>query len=568
MLLFKRLEVKNLATIGDEFITVDLNRHKTTVVYGENGTSKSSLMLESLCFCLYNKPYKKIKLGELVNNKNVKGLEVRLTFNKNNDKYIIHRGYKPQFLTITRNGEVLPQTMTQQAFIEEELLEVPYSTFKQIIAMGKADYTSFISLPLDKRRQFVESILNTSVYRAMLEKHKENQKALQAKISDEEHEIRLQEKLLSQHFETVKTLKKNLDEANKEEISSKKAEQDELKQALEKLNTSFNKEEYDGKKQEAKEVKAGISKIETFKFSLAQKLKDQQQFLSFIQTTETCPTCKQAITEAHKQSIKEEQEGIIQELKDKEDKLNSKCEDLISHQEEIDNKINNLDAILFNIRDNETKLSNVIRDLDRLTKQTNNKQEDKTVNELKEKMKEVKSSLEAHKTSLSLLQEQQEVYKETLWLLSDGGIKAIVIKKYLPVINSLINEYVSQLGLFATVSFDEDFKETIKKRGFDNFSFYQLSEGEKLRVDLSIMLAWREVAAMKAGLKTNLLIMDEIFNTSMDYQGCKAFIDILNSKDNQNTFIISPNAEDILDLCHSSIHLKKIKGFTEIVNNW
>ena len=553
MLLFKRLEVKNLATIGDEFITIDLNRHKTTVVYGENGTSKSSLMLESLCFCLYNKPYKKIKLGELVNNRNVKGLEVRLTFAKNNDAYIIHRGYKPQFLTITRNGEVLPQTMTQQSFIEEELLEVPYSTFKQII-----------SLPLDKRRQFVESILNTSVYRAMLDKHKENQKILQAKISDEEHEIRLQEKLLSQHFETVKTLKKNLEDANKEEINAKQVELDELKQALEKLNKAFNKEEYDGKKQEASEVKTSIKKIETFKFSLAQKLKDQQQFLSFIQTTETCPTCKQNITEAHKQSIKEEQEGIIQELKDKEDKLNSKCEDLITQQEEIDNKINNLEAILFNIRDNETKLSSVIRDLDRLTKATSNKQEDKTVNELKEKMKEVKTSLEAHKTSLALLQEQQEVYKETLWLLSDGGIKAIVIKKYLPVINNLINEYVSQLGLFATVSFDEDFKETIKKRGFDNFTFYQLSEGEKLRVDLSILLAWREVAAMKAGLKTNLLIMDEIFNTSMDYQGCKAFIDILNSKDNQNTFIISPNAEDILDLCHSSIHLKKIKGFTEI----
>lgn len=566
MLYFKRLEVKNLATIGDEFITIDLNRHKTTVVYGENGTSKSSLMLESLCFCLHNKPYKKIKLSELVNNRNAKGLEVRLTFNKNNDEYIIHRGYKPQFLTITRNGEALPQTMTQQSFIEEELLEVPYSTFKQIIAMGKADYTSFISLPLDKRRQFVESILNTSVYRAMLEKHKENQKALQAKISDEEHEIRLQEKLLSQHFETVKTLKKNLDEANKEEISSKESELANLKQALEKLNNSFNKDEYDANKKELQEVKNGFKKVDTFKFSLNQKLNEQKDFLNFIQTTETCPTCKQAITNEHKQLIKEEQEGIIQELKGKEDKLNTKTEELIARQEEIECKINDLEAILFNIRDNENKLSSVINDLDRLAKQSKAKKEDKTINDLKEKMKEVKASLDAHKAKLSLLQEQQEVYKETLWLLSDGGIKAIVVKKYLPVINSLINEYVSQLGLFATVSFDEDFKETIKKRGFDNFSFYQLSEGEKLRVDLSIMLAWREVAAMKAGLKTNLLIMDEIFNTSMDYQGCKAFIDILNSKDNQNTFIISPNAEDILDLCHSSIHLKKVKGFTEIVD--
>lgn len=566
---FKKIRMKNLGTVGDNWLEIQLDRNVTTMVYGDNGVGKSMTMLDSIMYALFGKPFKKIKIGDMVNTRNQKGMEVEITFFKGKDEYLIQRGYKPAKFVVYKNKEILPHNNEMQEYLEEHVIGVPYNTFKQIVVMGKANYQSFFDIPKDKRREFVETILDISVFREMLVIHKENVKAIQAELQDMQKERQHIGHMMESTAQFIRTLTDNVKESQNKELTLLDEEIKTVKDKLKELliaNPEINKE--------IQELEAGIKKA-TDKIKQASDIRSKvshnkeltEKMVAFLANNQICPTCKQEITEEHKSHMDEEHSASLA----KDYTVLAKCKEVIDAQDELREEYtaqyNNLMAIRFNIksleqRNNELniKKSSLIAKMESST----GEKEDHSVTELKEKLAGyIKTAKEIDK-KIKEIEYKQIIYGDVSNLLSDSGIKAIVINKYLSQINHLINKYLTELGLFATVYFDEEFKDTIKKRGFDDFSFNQLSEGEKLRVDLAIMMAWRDIASMKSNLTINLLIMDEVFNNSMDFQGSKAFIDILNSRKNQNTFIISPNAEEIIDMCHSSIKLTKEDGFATI----
>lgn len=558
---FTKFKCKNLATIGDEFITVELDRNPTTVVYGANGSSKSSLFVDGIMYCLYGKPFKKIKISDLVNNRNQRGLLTEIEFYKGKDHYKIVRGYKPQVFEIYMNGEKLPEKTSQQELLDKEIIGVPYPTFRQIVVMGKANYQSFMDLAKDKRREFVETILDISVFREMLNQHKENYKSLTKSLDFKKKDLEHKGNTLDNYKRVILDLKSQQKQDKEKDIALL---EDEVKALEEELSgISYDENALNDALKIIKEDVAMMQQIEKKKAMFQSKKASYDELLEFLENNEVCPTCKQEIHSSHKDTIREDITTNLNENNDIVKKLDRKKEKLHQRIEKNEEIRNNLTAVKFNI-ERLTNEINMLKNRIHVLVSKPDTTDNDAIKKTKQKAKDELVAYKALEQEIEDLKIKLSVYDDATNLLSDTGIKAIVINNYISIINSLINKNLSELGLFATLTFDEEFKDTIKKRGFEDFSYNQLSEGEKLRVDLSIMMAWRDVASMKSGLSCNLLIMDEIFNTSLDYQGCKAFIDILNCNPTQNSFIISPNADDIIDMCRSSIELKKVDGFTVI----
>lgn len=557
---FKTFRAKNLATIGDHFITIHLDRNPTTVIYGDNGVSKSSLMCDGIMFCLYNKPFKKIKIGELVNNVNRKGLLTEITFNKGSDEYTVTRGYNPKVFTITKNGNLLPDTTDLQSYLEENILGIPFNTFKQIVVMGKANYQSFLDLPKDKRREFVETILDISVFRDMLNFHKEEIKRNEQELLTVSIEEEQQEKAVSNTTSIYKTMQNEKETEFKKEIEELLQQKEELQTELNSLRATNLKEIQINMKRVEKKMKSLQENIH----SINVELNMEEKAISKLDKYSTCPTCKQTIDEKHKNHL-HSHFASLKETKDEQlSALQTEVEKCRRLEEALDCKYNDEKAVEYNRERLEKELSTVENKLTKLLDKSSKKEDDALFKKVKLTLKNTINELKATREKKAALQSTKEIHTLASSLLSDKGMKTVVINRFLPQINHFINKNLSDMGLFATIKFDEEFKDDIRKRGFDEFSFNQLSEGEKLRLDLSIMLAWRQIASLKSNLSINLMILDEVFNNSMDYKGAKAFIDILNNTEGQSAFIISPSANEILDLCRGSIYLSKKDGFTII----
>lgn len=572
---FHWVECKNLASVGNMPIRIQLDKSPTTVVLGNNGAGKSSLILDSVCFGLFGKPFRSVTKNQLVNNKNGRDLLVKVEFTRGNDTIQVVRGIKPSIFEIYINDKLVDQsskTRDYQKYFEEVILGIDYVAFTQIVMIGKANYIPFMALNAGARRSFVERVLGLDVFRAMLEVHKSNVDNVNSQIQDHKNDIKVigeriksQERLVT-HIQV--TSQKTIDEKKsalsveietiKAEISRLEADKSEKKDLLDSLDIKIAKDEQTKTSQAITNIRDLLSQIESNRTITTRELK-------FFDANDVCPTCTQPIEHSFKVDAINKRTNRMQQFDKSITELEIRLADTEEANKTASMKIEQAKKLLGDIktltRDIDTltaKLRDLTKELDSVKIETDDlvKEQETLVNlrlELSEKYVAYNAILEESK------------YLDFMTLcLKDSGIKSTIINEYIPTINSIVNQNIKQLGLFATVKLDDQFNEEIKIRGFEAMSYNQLSEGEKLRLDMAIMMAWRDVAKLKSNMSCNLLIMDEIFDSSVDAEGTTAFADLLKSVSNLNVFVITHTPEKLADSFRSFIRLEKVNGFTTL----
>ena len=567
MIIFEKIRWKNFLSSGNSFIEVDLNNNSTTLVVGHNGAGKSTI-LDALCFALFSKPFREIKKEQLVNSINLGGTEVELEFRISSNRYRIKRGIKPNIFEVYQNDELLNQTSTvadYQKQLEHQILKFNYRTFTQVVILGSSTFVPFMELKAPHRREVIEDILDIKIFSVMNMLTKVRLKEIDEQVKDIDRDLTIVENNISTQKEYVAKLDSQLEET----IKSEKEKIEQNKIAVEKYNSHIL-----GLQKEIQTIKDTITdkdntnnkfdKMQNFQAQFQSKLTSCNKHKKFYEDNDNCPTCKQVLSNKQ-EMISDNNKEIM--------KWNQALEDVQKELKTLTNRIEKIRSVETDIRTTEidiakfdqskTELKNIntklTHNIDTLTQQSSD------TGEAKSKLKVLEESQdEFQKTKLSKLEEHDYLHAAKTMLL-DTGIKTKIIKQYLPVINQLINKYLASMDFFVNFRLDGEFKEIIKSRYRDEFSYTSFSEGEKMRINLALLFTWRAIAKMKNSISTNLLLLDEIFDGSLDGQGTDDFLKILNTLDNENVFIISHKTDMIADKFKNVIRYEKVGNFTKVV---
>ena len=570
MIIFKKIRWKNFLSTGNQFTQVDFLEYQTNLIVGTNGAGKSTI-LDALTFALFNKPFRKINKSQLVNTTNEKETLVEVDFEVNNREYVVRRGIKPNVFDIQVNGELLHREAddrTNQKILEENILKVNYKSFTQIVILGSSAFVPFMQLTAPNRREVIEDLLDIRIFSSMnnflkdkVRIEKEQIKSLDLKKDNIKDKILMQENFMKELEEQGKT--------------SVKANQD-------KITTLIDDSEYCSSSNEELEVKVSdltkeqeklsgssqkLLKLNNLKGKITQKVSTITKEHKFFSENVTCPTCTQTIEESFRlnriNDVQSKAKDLNKGLKELEETIESERE-----RERLFTKLSKEITKLNNgISQNNTRISGFqrqIRDLEseiqRITEQSKNRNtEHEKLNEFRENLQKTFENLADKKTEINY-------YDFAYSLLRDDGVKTKIIKKYLPFINQQINRYLQMMDFYINFTLDEEFRETVQSPIHEDFSYASFSEGEKMRIDLALLFTWREVARVKNSVNTNLLIMDEVFDSSLDGFGTEEFLKIIRYiiKD-ANIFVIS-HKTDLLDKFESVIKFDKVKGFSRKIS--
>ena len=569
MIAFKKLRWQNLLSTGNQFTELDLNRSSSTLVVGENGAGKSTF-IEALTFALYGKPYRNINKPQLLNSITGKGLLVELEFSIGKKEYMIRRGMKPNIFEIYQNGEMLNQNAgarDDQEYLEKNILKLNFKSFSQIVVLGSANYVPFMQLPSMQRRAVVEDLLDIQIFSVMNSLLKDKINSNRTELSDIEYKINLCVQKIEMHSKHIDALKSNNDEL----IQQKRDKIEEHDKAI-----VLHKITVDGLMSQVEELNAQVAdqnKIESRKNKLVQmeasledRIRKLNKEIQFFHDHDNCPTCKQGIDHDFKTTTVEVRSTKKVEV---EEALNKLETEIKTTQERL-TFINNTNAQIqhFNtsIQSNNQQITfyqryitDLNKEIEALVEQGNKIHTDMDDTESYEK------ELTGHNKQKELLSKQKAVYEVAAHLLKDTGIKTKIIKQYVPIMNKLINKYLAAMDFFVNFELDDQFNETIKSRFRDEFSYASFSEGEKMRIDLALMFTWRAIAKLRNSASTNLLIMDEVFDSSLDSSGTEEFLKILETlTQDTNTFIISHKGDQLFDRFHSIIKFEKHSNFSRI----
>ena len=569
MLIFRNIKWKNLLSTGNNFTEIQLDANDNTLVVGGNGSGKSTL-LDALCFALFGKPFRNINKPQLLNSINGKDCVVEITFDTNNKNYRIVRGIKPNVFEIYCNNELLNQDAAArdyQDFLERFVLKMNYKSFTQIVILGSASFTPFMQLSASDRRAIIEDLLDLQIFSTMNSIVKERLSTNKNLMADKKHEIDLTQQkseLLKRH---ISELKQNNDQKIKEyeiEIESNKQTVTDLLSNVVSITTETeqlqlvvaNKIETDAK----------VKKITKIESQIESNMSKYQKDISFFQSHDDCPTCKQSIDDAFKEGelkslgtrVEECKHGL-RELEIKLQEEQSKLNVITETQKVINTKMVEIATINTTI----TETNKLITRLHKLIDELKNS---KTVTDKEEtELSNITASMKELRQRLSDIIDEKTYLESASTLLKDSGIKTKIIKQYLPIINKLVNKYLSSLDFFVNFNLDESFKETIKSRHRDDFSYHNFSEGEKQRIDMALMLTWRAVAKLKNSSNTNLLILDETFDSSLDTNGTEELMKLLHLLEGVNLFVISHKGDILQDKFVNTIRFEKVKNFSRIV---
>ena len=562
---FTKVRYKNILSVGNYFTEIPLDKSPTTLITGKNGAGKSTI-IEAIVFALYGKSFRKINKPQLINSINQKDMSVEIEFSIASDAYLIRRGMKPNIFEIWKNDEMLNKDAASrdyQVYLEQSILKMSLKSFSQIVILGSATYVPFMELPTGQRREIIEDLLDIQVFSTMNTLLKDRIGENRTAISENNYRIDLVKTKIDsakehnaeiermKHVEIEKLRKKVAEDVSKIEVNSVEVEAVETNiNGL--LETITDKAKQNKLKEQLKSID----------YDLGSKQKQLAKEMTFYSNHDNCPTCKQGIEHAFKEHILSESTSKTEEITKAVEQLNTKMETVNLRLTEISKVEDAINAL--HTKANEYRLENKM-----LMNQLKSIKSD-LVNAEKE-VEEIDQSklLEFVKELRELQGEQTELYnhRETLGIvasmLKDGGIKTSIIRTYIPVMNKLINQYLSEFELFVDFNLDENFNETIKSRFRDAFSFASFSEGEKMRISLSIMFTWRAISKLRNSVSTNLLFMDEVLDGASDAEGVEALIEILhklNSKD--NIFVISHRSDLFRDKFTDTIQFEKIKNFT------
>ena len=571
MITFKKIRWKNFLSTGNQFTEVDFQEKNTNLIIGTNGAGKSTI-LDALTFSLFNKPFRKINKPQLLNTTNEKDCVVEIEFNVNNREYLVRRGMKPNVFDIEVNGKPLHKEADDRAnqkILEESILKVNYKSFTQIVILGSSTFVPFMQLTTANRREVIEDLLDIRIFSAMnnlikdnIRTQKEQIKSLELKKQTLKEKEQMQrefiEELENRGNANINTNKEKITNLYKE-VGIYMEENDKTNEQVEGLNKS---------QEELIDASKKLVKLNNLRGKISQKVSTITKEHKFFTENTVCPTCTQDIEESFRLNRIEDVQNTAKELKDGYEEL----EKTIKFEQERERQFNALSQeitkLTHGISQNNTRISlnqRQIRDLENeiqtITENLANR------NSEHEKLEEFKESLQ--KTFEYLAQKKQEIvyYDFAYSLLKDDGVKTKIIKKYLPFINQQVNRYLQMMDFYINFHLDEEFKETVKSPIHEDFSYSSFSEGEKMRIDLALLFTWREVARVKNSVNTNLLIMDEVFDSSLDGFGTEEFLKIIRYviKD-ANIFVIS-HKTDLHDKFESVIKFDKVKGFSRIVSS-
>jgi len=570
MITFKKIRYKNFLSSGDQFTEIDFQQHHTNLIIGTNGAGKST-MLDALTFVLFNKPFRKINKPQLVNATNERGCLVEIEFSVNSRDYLVRRGIKPNVFDIEVNGTALHREADDRAnqrILEENILKVNYKSFTQIVILGSSTFVPFMQLTTSNRREVIEDLLDIRIFSAMnslikdnIRTKKEQIKSLDLKKDNLKDKMKMQQEFIE---ELENRGNANIN-ANKEKIINLDNEVGNYMNTNEDLEGQIKTLQVDI--EELQGVGDKLVKLNNLKGKISQKVSTITKEHKFFTENTVCPTCTQEIEEEFRVNRIADAQNKARELKDGYDEL----EQTIKSEQERERQFNALSQeitkLTHGISQNNTRISlnqRQIRDLEHEIQTITNQLQNRNTEH--EKLEEFRENLQ--KTIEDLSDKKQEIvhYDFAYSLLRDDGVKTKIIKKYLPFINQQVNRYLQMMDFYINFKLDGEFNETIESPIHENFSYSSFSEGEKMRVDLALLFTWREVARLKNSVNTNLLIMDEVFDSSLDGFGTEEFLKIIRYviKD-ANIFVIS-HKSDLHDKFESVLRFEKVKGFSRMVS--
>jgi DNA repair exonuclease SbcCD ATPase subunit len=569
MILFRSVQWKNFLSTGSSFNKVLLNKSSTTLIIGKNGEGKSTI-LDALCFGLFGKPFRNINKGQLVNSINGKGCVVEIEFSINSKEYKIIRGIKPNVFEIWCDNEMVNQDAASrdyQKVLEQQILRLNYKTFTQVVILGSASFVPFMQLSSAQRREVIEDILDIRIFSTMNTILKEKANETKDTIKRIEGEITTAKTKVDGQSLLIKTLTDAKSEAIESLLSKIQSNNAEIQRSESTVAQTLDEiTALQSRTQKKSEIDNDIERAKGFKSKVVAKVEHCTHHAEFFNENEVCPSCSQDIPDSHK-------EALLKELNDKIEAENARMEDLDKVLTKLNTQLSEINEILKEITDKNITVSTYNAQISMLNKLNasmqveieNAKADTTNVDEEKRKLKELAQEAMNKINAKTQLQEQRNIEEVAAALLKDTGIKTAIIREYLPVMNKLINKYLTAMDAYIHFELDEAFNEIVKSRHRDDFTYASFSEGEKMRIDLAILFTWRQIAKMKNSVNTNLLLLDEIFDSSLDTAGTDYFLNLMNGfGDNTNIFVISHKGDQLFDKFRSVIKFEKRNDFSVI----
>ena len=568
MINFKYVRWKNFLSTGNQFIEIQLDKNPTTLIIGENGAGKSTI-LDALCFGLFGKPFRTISKNQLVNSVNNSSTSVEVEFTIGTRHYKVIRNIKPNKFEIYQNDKLMSleaNVRDYQKILEQQILKLNYRSFTQVVILGSSTFVPFMQLRSTHRREVVEEILDIQIFSTMNVLLKQKMKSVVEELREIEYQYDIISEKISLQENYIDDIQKNKDDIIKEKESAFNTNKYHIREKTEEIeslegDSKLLADDLIGEEQN----KEKRSKLKDISVTLNDKFDRNRKMIFFLKDNDDCPTCKQHIDETFKSKT-------IKEKNEQQKELSKGLTKLHEQLERLDTYVDTHKAARKFIRENDieiAKLKSSVAELEKfnaklqqeiniLTSGTVSEDDTKKLDRYKRdeiKIERQKSDLKDEKSYLDAIKV----------ILQDTGIKTKIIKQYLPVMNNLINKYLTSMEFYVNFTLNENFEETIKSRYRDEFTYSSFSEGEKMRIDLSLLFTWRAIAKMKNSANTNLLILDEIFDSSLDGTGTDEFLKILNTLGDENVFVISHKQDVLADKFKSTIKFEKVKNFSHVV---
>ena len=570
MILFKKVRWKNFISTGASFTEIDFTRSTNTLIVGHNGAGKSTI-LDALCFGLFGKPFRNINKPQLVNSINGKDCLIEIEFDIGQKKYKIIRGIKPNKFEIYCNSVLLNQDAAAkdyQKVLEDNILKLNYKSFTQVVILGSASFVPFMQMKASDRREIIEDLLDIQIFSTMNGVLKDKMTSLKENMTKGKYAVELIEEKIAMQLSNIEEHKKHNDDeiAKKtEEVATSKKQLKNILKQVELINKHIDvlNSRLGDKKEKLEKKSKGLF---TLQGKIESNIKKNEKDIEFYEHNDSCPTCKQSIETNFKQQQVDERKAkvatqqaglteITTELKNVQDEM-KKVTELVNHINDHHNEVTKHNATM-------VAISNYIRKLQGEITELSVKFDD--AEEDNQKLKDLRTDLIMQNEALKEGAEEKQYLEYAATLLKDTGIKTKIIKQYLPIMNKLINKYLTAMDFFANFNLDENFEETIKSRHRDEFSYASFSEGEKMRIDLALLFTWRQIAKMKNSTNTNLLILDEVFDSSLDSVGTEEFLKLINEMGTDtNVFVISHKGDQLFDKFRSVIKFEKKNNFSRI----
>jgi DNA repair exonuclease SbcCD ATPase subunit len=568
MIVFRKLRFKNFLSTGNYFTEIQFDKSPNTLIVGSNGAGKST-MLDALCFALFNKAFRNITKPQLVNSINEKECVVEIEFDAHNKSYKIVRGIKPNTFEIYCNGELINQDAAirdYQEYLEKFILKLNYKSFTQIVILGSASFVPFMQLSATDRRAIIEDLLDIGIFSTMNGLLKDKVALNKEELTANKYDIEISTQKFEMQEKHIQQVKQN----NDDKVKEYEAEILSNNNTVQSLHGTIGtiQEEIDilqGQISSKAQLEAKLKEISKIESKVETNLSKFRKDIGFFEQNDHCPTCRQTITMEVKEKELETLQGKVTECEHGLSQIESK---LIEEQNKLNAMIEvqkQIQVLNIQVAQNNTTINETNKYIGKLQKQIEALQNTQhNLEEATEKLNQIKELVVLNENKRKELIDEKTYYDAASILLKDTGIKTKIVRQYLPVINKLVNKYLASMDFFVNFNLDESFKETIKSRHRDEFSYASFSEGEKQRIDMALMLTWRAVAKLKNSANTNLLILDEVFDSSLDANGTEYLMNLLHLLEDVNLFVISHKGDILQDKFRSIVKFEKVNNFSRI----